>query len=1560
MDHLNNSQRRKQAIEIMFKSASYCLNLKTDKDQENVFSFLNAFFSMQGPEFFNQLNHAELLKSYAGAICDLWKIVETLELDKTNNISVNFCSHAYNPNLCFLNIVSKDCSYILKTFQHVLRKNDIAYKNSIYPVIYVHRDEKGKLIDIIDVQENDDVSSESIIQFLIVTPLSEQQKKVLEKEFFDAYQELLLIHEDEKNLTTKLWQMAHEFHVNAEESRFLKWIHDGRYYCYGYRYFAFQESFEQQQDKSFGLLKDPEIFTHKALDPVYCEVLKKNSIRVVKSSLRSNINRASRYDCIEIPEYNKQGKFLGLHQFIGVFTPEFFTSSPLQAPLASQKAQSILERFGYKRHWFSGRLLTNVMSSISLDLFFQLPEDEIAQLCQMILEMQKNIVTYVKPSIDNQYVISLIYMPMEKYSFPLKEKIKKYLEKTYEGNIYSEHVLVGEYSFARVVFVVDKSTAKPIDVPIKTIEEAINLIGETWEEKLDHLIELEQSVKIAKLFPDTYKESFSPQEAIEEYVTFLKLSDDNPYVFDIKQRGQDLELYLFSQNGKVILSDFLPILEKFGVQVFAETTYPLAVNNGRDVVLQVFDMRHCKPDVHLVLNHFKERFLNALAAVWQKKAQNDSLNALILLQDMTYRDLMLVRTYIKAQKQTGIQYSYEYIVDILCAHHDYARKLFHFFTLKFDPKSFHVEEAKQCFSELETYCNNLEKRDDDRILRGLLNLVDVSLRTNFYQYTKDGQLKDYTSVKFDSKRIMDLPKPAPLYEIFVYSTTVEGVHLRSGKVARGGLRWSDRLEDFRSEVLGLMKAQIVKNSVIVPFGSKGGFVVKNYEEEKAKGTAPAVLKQLVVSNYQTFISGLLDLTDNYINNQIIKPNNCILYDGDDHYLVVAADKGTATFSDVANGVADDYHFWLSDAFASGGSYGYDHKKMGITAKGAWVCVQRHFLEKGIDVQKDSIRVIGVGDMAGDVFGNGMLLSRVIQLTGAFNHEHIFIDPQPEDCEKSYLERERLFHLPGSKWSDYNQELISKGGGIFKRNQKWIPISPEMSKAFDIEEKQLSPEDLIKKMLQAPVDLLFFGGIGTFIKGSNEAHVDVKDKANDVVRVDAKTVRAAVISEGANLGITQKGRIEYAVHGGRINTDAVDNSAGVNCSDYEVNIKIFFSTLLQKNILTRSERDQYLLEMTDHVAELVLVNNRQQSFLLSLLEYSSKRYEKAYCHLIDVMAQNASLPLDVTVENLPNAEDLNNRKDYGQGFVRPELAVMVAYSKLHLYKDLLDQYEDDVHDEFLELYFPQLMIEKYHEDLKTHPLKKEIICNYMTNYVMNHCGILFVYTIAQTVGLSKIKVMQAILKVIQFADIDTIWKMIAKADFLSAEDQYINWYKVINILRQMTLSYIRHQRLLDRFDHDSLFKYFAIKVDKQKIIERESFIKFIDDLYFYPLILEGIAQSGDVDKFGIKEFVKSYYSLKNIFDFPFLVELSQIPNDAEQWERSTQYLLNDELLQKLVKCMLAVQVNDTTERWMKKHQDGIKIFLEQKDIVKRHFQKEKNTLGLLNYLIKQIDLLMREE
>ncbi|MDX1299138.1 MAG: NAD-glutamate dehydrogenase, partial [Pseudomonas sp.] len=898
-------------------------------------------------------------------------------------------------------------------------------------------------------------------------------------------------------------------------------------------------------------------------------------------------------------------------------------------------------------------------------------------------------------------------------------------------------------------------------------------------------------------FPAGYRERFAPHSAVVDMQHLLSLNAERQLVMSfyqpLAQGEQQLHCKLYHADTPLPLSDVLPILENLGLRVLGEFPYKLRRADGREFWIHDFAFTYAEGldvDIQQLNDTLQDAFVNIVGCA----AENDGFNRLVLMAAMPWRDVALLRAYARYLKQIRLGFDLSYIAGTLVNHSNIAKELVRLFKTRFYlARKLTADDLEDKQQKLEqailAALDNVAVLNEDRILRRYLDLIKATLRTNFYQADAAGQNKAYFSFKLNPRAIPDIPRPTPKFEIFVYSPRVEGVHLRFGDVARGGLRWSDREEDFRTEVLGLVKAQQVKNAVIVPMGAKGGFVPRRLP---LGGSRDDVLAEGIAC-YRIFISGLLDITDNLKEGVVVPPQNVVRHDGDDPYLVVAADKGTATFSDIANGIAADYGFWLDDAFASGGSAGYDHKGMGITAKGAWVSVQRHFRERGIDVQKDNVTVIGIGDMAGDVFGNGLLLSESLQLVAAFNHMHIFIDPNP-DAAKSFVERQRLFDLPRSSWTDYDAKLISAGGGIFLRSAKSIPISAQMKERFDISADKLAPNELLNALLKAPVDLLWNGGIGTYVKSSKESHADVGDKANDLLRVDGRELRAKVVGEGGNLGMTQLGRVEYGLNGGKSNTDFIDNAGGVDCSDHEVNIKILLGEIVAAGDMTGKQRNKLMVEMTDAVSGLVLGNNYKQTQALSLAERRARERAGEYKRLMSALETAGKL--DRALEFLPTDDELNERAAKGQGLTRPELSVLISYSKIDLKESLLKSLVPD--DEYLaremETAFPPLLAEKFGEPMRRHRLKREIVSTQIANDLVNHMGITFVQRLKESTGMSAANVAGAYVIVRDLFRLPHWWQQIEALDSkVSAELQLQLMDELIRLGRRATRWFLRNRR-----------------------------------------------------------------------------------------------------------------------------------------------------------------------
>jgi glutamate dehydrogenase len=980
--------------------------------------------------------------------------------------------------------------------------------------------------------------------------------------------------------------------------------------------------------------------------------------------------------------------------------------------------------------------------------------------------------------------------------------MKKILEESFNAVETTYTTLFTESVLARIHFIIKLDPENCPEYDLKEIERRLIEVGRSWKDDLQyHLYEAfgeEQANSLfttyRNAFPVAYCDTFTARTAVYDIKHIEMLSPEEPlginFYKPLDESENSFRLKVYQHDITIPLSDVLPILENLGLRAISERPYPLKFEDGSLTWVNDFAMQYNRA-FEFELDEIKELFQNAFARVWFGDAENDGFNQLVLAAGLNWREVAILRTYAKYFKQIGFTFSQEYMERALNNNVHIAKKLVQLFEIRCNPvKDNNRDERFTVLSdEILSDLDQVANLDEDKIIRQYIHAITATLRTNFYQLDKNGNPKNYISIKLNSKGIPGLPKPYPMFEIFVYSPRFEGVHLRCGKVARGGLRWSDRREDFRTEILGLMKAQQVKNSVIVPSGAKGGFVPKNIspnatrEEFMAEG----------ISCYQLFIRALLDVTDNYVDGTIVKPENVVCYDEDDPYLVVAADKGTATFSDLANAISLEYNFWLGDAFASGGSVGYDHKKMGITAKGAWESVKRHFYELNMDIQHNDFTVVGIGDMAGDVFGNGMLLSKHIKLIGAFNHIHIFIDPNP-NAGASYFERERLFNLPRSSWTDYDKKLISKGGGVFNRNAKSIPVSKEMQEVFGIKHSEIEPNELIKTILKAKVDLLWSGGIGTYVKASAESNASVGDRANDSTRVNAKQLRCKVIGEGGNLGVTQLGRVEYSLHGGMVYTDFIDNSGGVNCSDKEVNIKILLNGIVTVGDLTPKQRNELLSEMTDEVGKLVLRDNFLQTRAISLSASQALQGLELQGRYIKELERTGKI--DRALEFLPDDKALQERKLIGQGLGRPGIAVLMCYSKSLLKEQILASGvpEESYMEQFLISSFPKPLQERFSTQMQDHPLKREIIATKLSNIIVNEMGFTFVYRLQDETGAPVSAIVKAYMITRSVLGLESVWKQIEELGTkIDAKKQIEMMMVYVRLARRITRWFLRTQR-----------------------------------------------------------------------------------------------------------------------------------------------------------------------
>ncbi|PTM96187.1 NAD-glutamate dehydrogenase [Mycoplana dimorpha] len=1144
-----------------------------------------------------------------------------------------------------------------------------------------------------------------------------------------------------------------------EAIAFLHWLRNNNFTFLGMREYTYsgtggQASVERGTGKGLGILSDPDVRVLRlgsdavTTTPEILAFLEGPDFLIVtKANVRSVVHRRAYMDYVGVKRFDANGNVTGELRIVGLFTSTAYTHAASQIPLLRSKVKTIIEHFGYDPQSHSGKMLMNSLESYPRDDLFQIDTGLLATFCEQINELADRPRIRVLPRIDHfdRFVSVIVYVPREQYDSDVREKIGTYLKTVYDGRVSAYYPAFPEGGLARVHFIIGRSAGKTPRIPQKKLEQAIREIATRWIDRFEALAGPD-SVKLVT--PRAYQEAFTPAEAHADLRFFEAATESDPIhiAFYRKPGNTDtkaLELKIFHAGGSVSLSRRVPLLENLGFNVVSEQTHDIEVvaadGSRRLVVLHDMDLRHndgLDIDLSRLAGVLQEAFLSA----WHGQTDDDTFNRLIMTAGLTAREIMALRAYARYLRQTGIAYSQDYIADTLNKYPVIAADLFHLFSARLDPTLAERKRAKrseELAARIEEALSGVPSLDEDKILRRYVNAIEATLRTNYFQRDDEGRPLATLAFKLDPQALEGLPEPRPFREIFVYGAEVEGVHLRFGRVARGGLRWSDRAQDYRTEVLGLVKAQQVKNAVIVPVGAKGGF----YPKQLPVGGSRDAVFNAGKEAYKTFIRTLLSVTDNIEGQAVVPPRDTVRLDGDDPYFVVAADKGTATFSDTANALAQEAGFWLDDAFASGGSAGYDHKKMGITARGAWETVKRHFREMDVDIQKTPFSVVGVGDMSGDVFGNGMLLSRKTRLIAALDHRDIFIDPNP-DTELSFAERKRMFALPRSSWQDYDRAALSKGAMIIPRTEKSVTLTSEAMAAIGIDKQKATPFEIMSAILKAPVDLLWFGGIGTYVRAAGETDAEVGDRANDPIRVTAEEVRAKVIGEGANLGVTQRARVAFGLKGGRCNSDAIDNSAGVNSSDVEVNIKIALASAMREGRLTRETRNKLLASMTDEVAHLVLRNNYLQSLAISLCERQGQANRTGLSRLMSRL--EAAGQLNRKVEMLPSEQVMDERYHAGKPLTRAEIGVLLSYAKLVLFDEILDSDlpDDPYFEPTLIGYFPAKMQRSHAGDIKAHRLRREIIATILANGVINRGGPAFVSQLTDGTGYMSADVVKA--------------------------------------------------------------------------------------------------------------------------------------------------------------------------------------------------------------------------
>ncbi|HEY9218428.1 MAG TPA: NAD-glutamate dehydrogenase, partial [Phenylobacterium sp.] len=1138
--------------------------------------------------------------------------------------------------------------------------------------------------------------------------------------------------------------------ARAEELAFLRWLHAEHFVFLGARTYEYPrlkdgayapEEPKFDPDAGLGVLRDPvRTVLRRASEPqVLAASLRRRladpAVTVAKANLKSLVHRRGYMDYVAIRRWGEDGAPVGEVRFVGLFTAEAYDEPVREVPLIRAKVARVMARAAKAPGSHSDKRLRNILENHPRDELFQASEDELLRIAEGVLHLadRPRVRLFERRDAFERFASVLLYAPRDRYNSDVREAAGELLAKAYAGRVSAYYPNFSEGALARVHFIIGFDPGERRRPDLAVLEQQIADFARTWADRFEAAVRAQDwptervaeiLARAADAFPAGYRDRYDAHEALADLAVIESLAPGEAVRVRASRLPGDgptlLRIKLYKPGAPAPLADVLPLLENMGLKAMFEAGHPVRLGGAETVWVHEFELDDPRGE-HLVFAEVKAAFEESFVAVWTGATENDRFNRLVLELSIPWREAALVRALARYRQQSGLDPTEPVQARALAEHPGVTRLILDLFRTRFDPAiraepAQRREQGQAVMGEIEQALQRVPSLDDDRVLRRIASLVAAIQRTNFYQLGEDGASKPYISFKVASGELADLPAPKPFREIFVCATHVEGVHLRFGPVARGGLRWSDRRDDFRTEVLGLAKAQQVKNAVIVPVGAKGGF----YPKQLPKGGTPEAVRSEAVRAYETFLNGLLDVTDNLSpKGQVVHPPGVVVHDADDPYLVVAADKGTATFSDIANGIAEARGFWLGDAFASGGSAGYDHKEMGITARGAWEAVKRHFRELGKDIQAEPFTVIGVGDMSGDVFGNGMLLSRQTRLLAAFDHRHVFLDPDPE-VATSFAERERLFALQRSSWDDYDRARISSGGGVFARTLKSIPLSAAVRRMLQVEAEELAPDELIRAILKAPAELLYLGGIGTYVKAAAEANAEVGDKANDAVRVNAAELRCLVVGEGANLGVTQAARVEFALTGGRIDSDAIDNSGGVDSSDHEVNIKILTGVLERTGTLTRKARDRLLRSMTAELAEHVLQHNRDQTLALSLLELDSAGELGPHARFIAEL--EAGGRLDRALEGLPDPLALQERQHAGKGLTRPELAVLLAYGKLELSRALAvcPALDDPEFEPVLEGYFPK-PLRKYRQALRGHRLRREIIATVLSNDIVNRCG-----------------------------------------------------------------------------------------------------------------------------------------------------------------------------------------------------------------------------------------------
>ncbi|MGS2718023.1 NAD-glutamate dehydrogenase [Eionea flava] len=1397
---------------VRINEAAAEISARIPKKDQSLFNTLTT-------SFFSHIDNEDIARytdeDLQGLMTSLYRKIQNTPEDKATIFNPNVEEHGWQSPHTIILLHHPNIRYLIDSIRNTLTRRDIKIHNLFHAYLSVERSAKGEVKNITHDASN---INEMLLYIEIDHHSHSDNLKELRKIINQTIDDTDAVAQDYIAMSSTVDNIANELnksskHIPAELleecKTFLHWMNDGHFTFLAYdEYTVDKEGVKPVKSTELGLFRQygqPKAQRFEKMTQDQLDIAKTHEpIIFAKSGHISSVHRSSYSDYIVVKKFDSKGNVIGGYRFMGLYKHNVYTNSANNIPVIRQKIQAILDESSIATDTYDYFELSRILHTFPKDELFLASNDYLLNAGRSVLFMRERakIKLFLRESVDSKFITAILYAPRNRLTSKLQEQIYDLLAQHIDSESSTTSNFFSESSLARCRFVFRLKAPLKQTLDQQDIENKIIELAKDWSEDLqaalNDAVGEEKGItlyrKYRNAFPASYIEENNPRVAVADIERIQRLSRDNnaltvSFYRLVTAQENELKIKIYHKGTQLSLSDMIPVLENFGLKVLEELPYEIE-QEKETFWIHTFTVE--SPfDPNLDPNEHKENLADAFSAIWQKQADDDTFNELVLKAGATWRQVSMLRAYSRYMKQIKMGFSQKYIANSLVNHTSIAKKLIGLFDCRFNPSKKRSEKtAQRIIEQLESLFEQVESLSEDKILRQYIELIQATLRTNFFQKGIDSAShKEYLSLKLNPHAIKEIPLPRPQFEIFVYSPRVEGVHLRGGKVARGGLRWSDRTEDFRTEVLGLVKAQQVKNAVIVPVGAKGGFIAKQLPPPSDRN---AFLEEGIAC-YKLFIRGLLDLTDNLNGEEVIPPKDLVRYDEDDTYLVVAADKGTATFSDIANEISNEYGHWLGDAFASGGSNGYDHKKMGITARGAWVSVQRHFREKGMNIQKEPFSVVGIGDMSGDVFGNGMLLSDQIKLVAGFNHLHIFVDPTP-DPASSFEERQRLFNLPRSTWQDYNQKLISKGGAIFSRSAKSITLTPEIQSLVCTSKKTMPPTELLSLLLKAPVDMLWNGGIGTYVKASTETHTDVGDKANDILRVDAQDLQCRVIGEGGNLGITQKARIEYGLLGGSVFTDFIDNAAGVDCSDHEVNIKILLDKQVADGEMTEKQRNRYLESMTDDVADLVLKNNYQQTQAISLSHIETHRRTEEYKRVIHYLESTGKL--NRALEFLPSDEVLVERKARQEGLSQAELSILISYVKADMKEALMnaDLGDDNYMSQPVETAFPAQLVKKFPEAVNNHPLKKEIIGTQIANDIFNHMSISYLDRMQQSTGVTHADIAKAYIATKEIFALNDIWTAIESLDYtVDSESQYHMMLRVSRLVRRASRWLIKNHR-----------------------------------------------------------------------------------------------------------------------------------------------------------------------